>query len=338
LAADGKNLTVDSVREALGSTGSKSTIAPFLKRWKVEHQEMAVGAELGIPDELLQAVKGVYEQLQAKVQAQLEQAQAAHDTALQMATSEIEQYKKNNQVLSAANAKLSAELVQTQETWARLQAQHRQLILALATAQSDNAGLQQRLADRSAEITALNTQLTQSRHQFERYQDATAAQRTQERQAAEDRIGRLERDFRETQQSLLTQQATVAKQETQITHLQQVQDRLQETAAIAQADLVKVGKERDQLLFQMNELSTIRQHLSEKLEAGQQSLIATHMTQAAQEKQIELLMQRLVGNEARAEKLDHERITLVRECAALHAQLINYKDNKTVSDRGTPPC
>ena len=28
--------TVDTVRAALGGTGSKSTIAPYLKRWKAE--------------------------------------------------------------------------------------------------------------------------------------------------------------------------------------------------------------------------------------------------------------------------------------------------------------
>ncbi|WP_169728165.1 DNA-binding protein, partial [Massilia alkalitolerans] len=34
LTAAGKNATVDTVREALGGTGSKSTIAPMLKQWK----------------------------------------------------------------------------------------------------------------------------------------------------------------------------------------------------------------------------------------------------------------------------------------------------------------
>ena len=49
LTQDGKNPTVDSVREALGGTGSKSTIAPFLKRWKEEHQGEIAQLELGVP-------------------------------------------------------------------------------------------------------------------------------------------------------------------------------------------------------------------------------------------------------------------------------------------------
>ena len=78
LVADGKNPTVDNVREALGGTGSKSTIAPMLKRWKAEHTEDIVEAELGVPTELLHAIKGVYDKLQGDVQQQLADTNATH--------------------------------------------------------------------------------------------------------------------------------------------------------------------------------------------------------------------------------------------------------------------
>jgi len=58
LVEGGMNPTVDSVREALGGTGSKSTIAPLLKRWKAEHQGEIAQAEAGLPPSLLAAVKG----------------------------------------------------------------------------------------------------------------------------------------------------------------------------------------------------------------------------------------------------------------------------------------
>ena len=57
VAADGRNPTVDSVREALGSTGSKSTIAPLLKRGKEVFQGAgAVKTESGLPAELMEAM------------------------------------------------------------------------------------------------------------------------------------------------------------------------------------------------------------------------------------------------------------------------------------------
>ena len=78
IAVEGKNPTVDKVREVLGGTGSKSTIAPMLKRWKSEHQETVAEAELGLPTELLQAVKGIYEKLQADLAYQLVLARESH--------------------------------------------------------------------------------------------------------------------------------------------------------------------------------------------------------------------------------------------------------------------
>ncbi|MGC8146171.1 DNA-binding protein, partial [Salmonella enterica] len=63
LAAAGKAPTIDTVREALGDTGSKSTIAPMLKRWKTEHQEVVAGGDTGLPVDLVEAVKGVYQRL-----------------------------------------------------------------------------------------------------------------------------------------------------------------------------------------------------------------------------------------------------------------------------------
>ena len=48
LAAAGKHPTVDSVREALDRTGSKSTIAPPLKQWKAQHQGTGGGVRLSV--------------------------------------------------------------------------------------------------------------------------------------------------------------------------------------------------------------------------------------------------------------------------------------------------
>ena len=59
-AADWKNHTIDTVCEALGTTGSESTIGPMPKRWETEHQETAIGVELGLPVELVYTDKGLH--------------------------------------------------------------------------------------------------------------------------------------------------------------------------------------------------------------------------------------------------------------------------------------
>ena len=53
--------TVDRVREHLG-TGSKSTIAPLLKRWRSDNGEAAdIG---GLPNDLIEVVKSLHERVQ----------------------------------------------------------------------------------------------------------------------------------------------------------------------------------------------------------------------------------------------------------------------------------
>ncbi|OIR06067.1 chromosome partition protein Smc [mine drainage metagenome] len=325
LAADGKNPTVDSVREALGSTGSKSTIAPLLKRWKEEHQDAVVGTELGLPAELLLAMKGVYEKLQTDINQQLEQVNETHRIALQTATDLVRQLETDNRLLYEEKIGLSAELKQAQDALALLQVEHHSQSVTLATLQSDNAGLQQRLADRAAEVAALNQQQTQTRTQFEHYQEATAAQRAEERHAAEQRIARLEQDLSSAQQRLQGLQSTIAQQETELTHLRPENTHLKETARASQDELASTQLERNQLAYQFREITTTNQMLTSKFEAVQQELTESRMALAAQEKQTELLTERLVSAEDKAEKLDQEKLALFREVTSLQSTITHLE-------------
>jgi chromosome segregation ATPase len=323
LVEDGKNPTVDTVREALGNTGSKSTIAPFLKRWKAEHQETVAEAESGLPATLLQAVKGLHQHMQAEVGQQLDRARQEHEAALHAAAVREQQLRTDHQALSSTHAALSEDLERVREALAQLRASHHAQTVTLATAQAENAGLQQRLADRAAEVTALNHQLSRSREQFEHYQEAGAAQRAQERQAAEQRIARLEQDLAGTRQIVMAQQATTAQQEMQLAQLRTEIGHLQETAHTVQDELASVRAERDQLAYRFKETSTANQALADKLEAAQQALTESRMALAAQERQTALVAERVSQAEAKAEQLDKERLALFQERAVLQAQLSN---------------
>src|SRR5437868_253522 len=109
LLAQGKNPTVDGVREELGSTGSKSTIAPLLKRWKAEHQENAASVDTGIPATLIDAMKIVYENLQADVEQRIEQAQQSHQKELDAMAETLRRQHEENTAAAEANAQLSED-------------------------------------------------------------------------------------------------------------------------------------------------------------------------------------------------------------------------------------
>ncbi len=325
LVGDDKNPTVDKVREAMGSTGSKSTIAPLLKRWKAEHQDAVVGCEVGLPAELLQAIKSVYDKMEADTRQKLEQAREEHLRELEGAADQVAQGETASRLLTATNAALSTELTQVREALAQLQAAHHAQSVALATAQAAGAGLQHRLADRAAEVAALIQQLTQARAQFEHYQEATAAQREQDRQTTEQRIARLEQDLAGAQQRVLIQQTTLAQDEVQMEHLLTENTSMRETLRSSQEALKSEQLESDQLSHLVKEFTAASHALNKKLDAAEQTVMEARMALAAKEKQTELLTERLGHIEAKAEKLDQERIALIQERAELQAQVATDK-------------
>lgn len=321
LVADGRNPTVDTVREALGSTGSKSTIAPFLKRWKAEHQEAVADAEAGLPATLLHAVKGLYEHLQSDVAQKLETAKQKHDAALQAAAEQEERLRAELGALTSANAALSADLSRTRDALAQLQQAHQAQSLVLSATQAENTGLQQRLSDRATEVSALNHQLSQTRAQFEHYQEAAAAQRTEERQATEQRIARLEQDLALANRQGFAQQAAIGGLEAQAARLSADHGALQEAHAATQAELAQARADRDRLAYQFDELTTTRQTLAAQLEALQAVATESKIALAGQERESQLLAARLAQAEGKAAQFEQERMAWLEERASLQMAL-----------------
>ena len=67
--------TVDAIRHCLG-TGSKSTILPYLRRWKIEQGEGNSPLTALSAEALLNGVKELYQQLQVRADHKLDQNQA----------------------------------------------------------------------------------------------------------------------------------------------------------------------------------------------------------------------------------------------------------------------
>ncbi len=210
LAAASTNPTVDTVRAALGDTGSKGTIAPMLKQWKAQHQGEAAAAGAGLPADLLEAVKGVYQRLEAGAQAQVEQMRAAHDKARQEGAQQLEAERASGRQLCAERDVLSTELAQVKAALAHERDERQHGAVAIAALRAENDGLTQRLADRAAEVRLLTDQLAQARHQFDHFQEKTAEQRQSDRQGFEARIGTLEHDAQQLRTHLQEDQQAVA--------------------------------------------------------------------------------------------------------------------------------
>ena len=322
VAADGRNPTVDTVREALGSTGSKSTIAPLLKRWKEEFQGAgAVKTEAGLPAELMEAMRGVYHKQQRDVAQQLETAMQENRVELSAAQEKLKKTETERLKLVEVRTALTQELRATQQALAQLKEEHHFRAVTLASLHSDNAGLTQRLADRGEEVAALNRQLAQVRAQFDHYQEAAAAQRNEERQAQQQRESRLEQDNVQLQQRLQGQQATLVQQEMRLSQLQAELARVSAEAAQDRDTLATVRPERDQFEYQYGQAAASADALLARLEATMLALNESKVALATQDRQLSMLADKTQASLGRTQQLEQERDGLVREHAGMAARL-----------------
>jgi chromosome segregation ATPase len=337
LVAEGKNPTVDSVRIALGSTGSKSTIAPLLKRWKAEHQEtvVEVAQGLGLPGPLLQAMKGIHEQLQDDVRQQLEQARDAHHVALLAAHSATQQAEDEKQIINDHKTAVAAELAQVMASHAQLDTQYQSLCVRQAALQAEQEGVQQRLADRTTEVAGLNSQLTQVRTQFDFYLDAAAQQRTQERQAADQRIMRLEQELVELRQQHLQQQSVIARYETRIPQLQDENNQLNVNLQEAEKLREACRTERDQLAYQFTGMSTECTLLGKKLTEVQEAITEARIALATQVGQKEVMAGQLASRDRKIEELDQQKWVLTEERAGLQVRVMHLEQQQQQQQQPT---
>ncbi|MFJ3318990.1 DNA-binding protein [Herbaspirillum huttiense] len=319
LAAAGKAPTIDTVREALGDTGSKSTIAPMLKRWKTEHQEVVAGGDTGLPVDLVEAVKGVYQRLQDDVTRQLEGANEAHEQAQAAMRNQRDAALAAEAQLRQVHTTLVRDHTQTQQTLARCQQDLQANALALTAARTENAGLQQRLTDRAAEAHALNKQLAQTRTQFEHFQEAAVRQRAEERQAFEQRLSRLEQENIAGQRRQEAQQVTLGQQEATLAHQVSELERLRGALTEAHAELHQVRSERNQQAAQLQELTVARVDAERRLDMAQQAVIEAKASAAAAGKQIEMLASQLATAELKANQVERDKVAWIEKILAQRA-------------------
>lgn len=325
LVAEGRNPTVDSVREELGSTGSKSTIAPLLKRWKAEHQENMASAGVGMPSNLVDAMKSVYDNLQADVEQRIAQVQDAHETAMAELGEILQQQLEENALAAETTIQLNEEATRAQQVFEQLRAEQRALNLALATAQAENAGLLNRLTDRAAEIVTMHQQLNYARTQFEHYQEASTNQRAEERSGFEQKLMRGEEELATMRQQSNDQQLKLIQQENRLAQLpvllQEIQ-RLQDSANLERQQAAIIGAEHSQLTFQVQQLTTDRAELKQTLETTQLALNEISLRRAVDEKEKWMLEKHIAEAEVKMDQLREDKVALLQERATLQAQAL----------------
>lgn len=148
----GRNPTVDAIREQLG-TGSRTTLAEHLKRWK-SLQSDGAGC---LPQPLLALVTGLWENLQSLATKRIQENQSIAEQEVAALKSQLltaqQTEAKINQTLhqlherldteQRAKSALEAQLQTTEKSYAQLDAAHESTIQQLDNAKQENQRLHQ---------------------------------------------------------------------------------------------------------------------------------------------------------------------------------------------------
>ncbi|MBC7413560.1 MAG: DNA-binding protein [Herminiimonas sp.] len=312
----GRTPTVDHVREVLGS-GSKSTLAPLLKRWKDQHAEAVVAVEAGLPASLLQAVKTVYEGMQHEARQQLAERETEHAVR-------YEALEMRLAGLLAAHASLQQEHATQSDNLARISSSLQALQIAQQTAAvhasaqaSAIHGLEQRLADRARQLAAMTHQLEQTQRQFEHYQEATAQQRSEERQAADQRVRVQELALLALQRQLAAIHESSLQQAGRIAALDAERGSLQERLQQARDQCTAATAERDRWTFLYQEVERARADLGQRVERGETECTRLGSALAAQRQDVMVQQRDLHHAHERIVALEQARVDWLQDKARL---------------------
>jgi hypothetical protein len=91
LQGRGKNPTVDTIRELLG-TGSKSTIIQHLKAWRSKNDE----SQGKLPQELLALVTGLWERLNGQAEQRIIEIESSSEEQLQIVKQSLQQHQQEH--------------------------------------------------------------------------------------------------------------------------------------------------------------------------------------------------------------------------------------------------
>ncbi len=258
LVSQGKNPTVDAVRESLGGTGSKSTLTPLLKRWKTENGLAEAELKSRLPAPLLQAVLSLHEQLQADADRRVQEAADGHAAAAADSHSQIAQLSARLAVLTQERDALTQQVEALRQQDDNRRQQQHELQLQLTRAETEFASLTTRLSERHDEVAAVKQQLAQLRQQFELYQEAVANQREQEQLRVQQQRGILEQELGSLRSLVGKAEQQLAERDLQLAATTQTHHRLETELALANERLRREQQEHHELTALHDGLSTER--------------------------------------------------------------------------------
>lgn len=327
LAAKGQATTVDNVRKMMGDTGSKSTIAPMLKQWKEANQDVVLAANSGLPEPILNAVRGVYTMLQSECEKRIETMTAKHEEMIQSAKLQQETLTKDIHSLTVSKNTLEEQLTDTQEKLRTTEDAYASLQLKFGSLQSEKDGLSLRLEDRTQEVRELKKKTEAMQRQFEHFQTSSAQQRSEDRRGYEIRITQIEIELQASRKNNQTLENTRAKQEAEIQQLLLINTEIADNAQKRKEDLEALQIKQYQTEFLLQETKQENLSLKKDLSTHQLELQRLLTSTAVSAKLQEVLSEQLKQLEMKTRQIEEEKQKLISELIKTRTKDATSKNN-----------
>ncbi|MFS1525285.1 DNA-binding protein [Microbulbifer sp. 2304DJ12-6] len=274
--------TVDRVRTQLG-TGSKSTIAPLLKRWR---SETASNTDVsGLPRDLVEALKKLHQHIQGDADQRVAQNQQEHQ--------------------KQQNAQLS-QLAQAREAEAKQSARVRELEQKLSLAEADRRSLKQAVEEKQAALEKCE------------YQRQEAVTRIEEQKNTIKEMKLENRDIREHFEHFQENTANDRQYERDQFHTASEQLKEQIAALTEQLSLAEHKFSELNLLYNqgqvlVTELNHKKQEMHEQIGAVQAKREALQQQNAEQGRQLESKMTEVANLQAQIVRLQGNNSAFCKE-------------------------
>lgn len=321
-----KNPTVDHIREIL-ATGSKSTIARFLREWKAKNG-LQNDDDGMLPADLLGIVKGLWDKLQEKADDQAAAYKQECDEKIAQLQQQLNQHKQQQ-----SDSKLKIQMLEEQDHQ-KTEAIHA-LKQELTVEQHEKIKITERALslefrrdESQAENERLHQLLKHVQENLEHYQLATQQLRQEEslliekqRNEYEQKILRIQKQI----ESISTEKANYQAQYIQLNKINEQSELDQKELVLRhkkieqQYELLKMAYEKIQKDHE--HLSTAHQQQSLNLENKHHALIEFQFKLKADDEKITVLENELARANDKINSLRHDHQFTSQEKANLEGQV-----------------
>jgi DNA repair exonuclease SbcCD ATPase subunit len=323
--------TVDRVREHLG-TGSKSTIAPLLKRWRSDNGELADVS--GLPNDLVEVVKALHERVQQMADQRIAQSRNEFKASNEELRKELTEARNSIVQLTDRQQDVSAQLSQITEAKALQGKSLEEVRIKLATAEAQRDEALSRTAELKESVAELKQENKDIRDHFEHYQQRTAEDRQQEREQFHVVNQGLKDQIQDLQHRLIQAESRVSELIDTNAHLQRQTHELEKANAMHKSTLDRQVVDIQNLEHQLNDASVKSREQQHKSEQLVDNIAALTSQKADVDKQVAVLSQALeatktdmIAAQNRVGVLFDENKMILQEKAVIQGQFKQLQES-----------